>query len=202
MEKEQISRRDFLRGSSVAGLTLMAKPVAGVIRADASNPQNPPRHESLQPAGNTWGIPACAWKRPLGSLPGIDLMPEPLEHSSDISGLNTRLRTKKGVPLGGIGAGNFMYNLCGTFGPWQLKVGRYEERFLSQAAFHIREKVEGKDATVRTLATDDVLSAWMRLKPAEGAYYALFPRGWCTFNAFQSIIASLFLSPIIIDNYR
>jgi len=69
----------------------------------------------------------------------------------DRAGLNTLARVKKGIPLGGIGAGNFMYNLCGTFGPWQMKAGRYEERFLPQGAFHIREQVEGKQATARTL---------------------------------------------------
>jgi len=124
------------------------------------------------------------------------------EEPGEPSGLNTLLRTKKGLPLGGIGAGNFMYNLCGTFGPWQLKVGRYEERFLSQAAFHIREKVEGKDATARTLSTDDALPSWTRLNAGEGDYYALFPRGWCTYRAFQTEVSVQFFSPIIKDNYR
>jgi uncharacterized protein (DUF608 family) len=129
-------------------------------------------------------------------------MPEELASSDEKSGLNTLTRTKKGIPLGGIGAGNFMYNICGTFGPWQMKVGRYEERFLSQGTFHIREKVEGKDATVRTLATDDVLPAWRRLKPGEGDYYALFPRGWCTYRTFETKISLEFFSPVIKDNYR
>ena len=104
--------------------------------------------------------------------------------------------------MGGIGAGNFMYNLCATFGPWQLKVGRYEERFLPQGAFHIREDVEGKGPTAHTRATDDVLPAWTRLKPAEGDYYALFPRGCCTYKVFDTDITLQFFSPIIKDNYR
>jgi uncharacterized protein (DUF608 family) len=116
--------------------------------------------------------------------------------------LNTLTRTQKGIPLGGIGAGNFMYNLCGSFGPWQMKTGRYEERFLSQGAFHVWEKVEGKDATARTLATHDVLPAWARLKPAEGGYYALFPRGWCIYEPFETNISLQFFSPVIKDNYR
>jgi uncharacterized protein (DUF608 family) len=126
-------------------------------------------------------------------------MPEKLGRPT---GLNTVLRVKKGLPLGGIGAGNFIYNFSGTFGPWQLKVGRYEERFLSQGAFHLREKVAGKDATARTLATDDVLPAWTRLNPGEGDYYALFPRGWCTYKTFQTDVSLQFFSPIIKDNYR
>jgi hypothetical protein len=95
-----------------------------------------------------------------------------------------------------------MYNICGTFGPWQMKVGRYEERFLPQGAFHIREQVKGKRATARTLATDDVLPAWTRLQPGEGEYHALFPRGWCTYRPFETNIALEFFTPVIKDNYR
>lgn len=188
--------------SSAAGLMLVGRPLAAAIRSAAWDPQTQAGTVSPQPARHAWAIPPCAWTRPLASLPGIELMPEPSAGGGEKSGLNTLTRTKKGIPLGGIGAGNFMYNLCGTFGPWQLKVGRYEERFLSQGAFHVWEKVEGKDATVRTLATDDVLPAWTRLKPAEGDYYALFPRGWCTYRAFETDVALQFFSPIIKDNYR
>ena len=40
------------------------------------------------------------------------------------------------MPLRGIGTGNFMYNICGSFGPFQMKPDIYEEHFLKQAAFH------------------------------------------------------------------
>ena len=149
-----------------------------------------------------WPIPSCAWSRPLGSLPKIELRPEKDKDSGDLIGLNTLTRTKKGIPLGGIGAGNFMYNLCGSFGPWQMKVGRYEERFLSQAAFHVREELAGGEVKARTLATEDVLPAWRRLKPSEGQYHALFPKGWCSYTSFSSDISMQFFSPIIKDNYR
>src|SRR6266700_2397927 len=59
-----------------------------------------------------------------------------------------------GIPLGGIGAGSFMINQSGTFGPWNLGGGvdeRWEVRILSQAAFHIREQVGDKPPLVRTL---------------------------------------------------
>jgi len=101
-----------------------------------------------------------------------------------------------------VGAGNFMYNLCGSFGPWQMKPGRYEERFLSQAAFHVREEVPGTPVRTRTLATDDVLPAWTRLNPGDGEYYALFPKGWCTYKGFSTDISMQFFSPVIKDNYR
>ena len=138
----------------------------------------------------------------MGSLPKIDLRPEKDKDSGDLIGLNTLTRNKKGIPLGGIGAGNFMYNLCGSFGPWQMKTGRYEERFLSQAAFHLREEIAGGEVKARTLATEDVLPAWPRLNPGDGEYHALFPKGWCTYTGFSSDISMQFFSPIIKDNYR
>lgn len=169
-------------------------PIAHSQGAGQGNPtSNEPTPGTLRISRD---IPSCAWKRPLGVLPRIELLPDP------DNALNTLARTKKGVPLGGIGAGNFMYNLCGSFGPWHLKTGRYEERFLSQAAFHLRETVDGKAATARTLATDDVLPAWPRLEPGEGDYHALFPRGWCTYKPFSTDISLQFFSPVIKDNYR
>ena len=198
MKNRSISRRDFIRGSSLAGLTILELSDSATSRVATAAPQIDGKREAPGSRGG-WIIPACAWKRPLGSLPNIELMPE-IEGESN--GLNTLLRVKKGVPLGGIGAGNFMYNLCGTFGPWQLKIGRYEERFLSQAAFHFREQIANEAPTVRTLATDDVLPAWKRLNPGEGDYYALFPRGWCTYKAFQTAVSVQFFSPVVKDNYR
>ena len=199
MKRQSISRRDFIRNSSLAGLAALevSNPSVGRVTMDESGTHP----EKSLPAASPgfWPIPACAWKRPLGNLPKIELMPQ---LPDEFNGLNTLQRVKKGMPLGGIGAGNFMYNLCGTFGPWQLKVGRYEERFLPQAAFHVREHVGSEGPSVRTLATDDVLPAWNRLNPGQGDYYALFPRGWCTYKAFQTDVSVQFFSPIIKDNYR
>src|SRR5512143_3893142 len=138
--------------------------------------------------------PACAWHRPLGDTGRPDVAYE--------NALSTPTRSKKGVPLGGIGAGNFMYNLAGTFGPWMMKAGRYEERFLSQAAFHVREEVAGRPAVVRTLATDDVLPAWSRLEKGAADYYALFPRGWVAYRGFATRIGLQFFSPIVKEDYR
>jgi hypothetical protein len=60
-----------------------------------------------------WSIPNCAWKHSLGDTPVMD--------QENPSPLNTKTRTRKGMPLGGIGAGNFMYNVSGSFGPWVMK---------------------------------------------------------------------------------
>ncbi len=154
---------------------------------------NTPRSDSY------WTIPSCAWTRTMGNVPRQAVSKG--RHGP----FNTATRTKKGVSLGGIGAGSFMYNYCGSFGPWHMKPGRYEERFLEQAAFHVREHVlDGHSKPqARTLATDDVLPAWPRLQPGEAEYAALFPQGWCTYNAgFASQISLHFFSPIIKENYR
>ena len=134
---------------------------------------------------NYWPIPDCAWKRPMGDCP------------QGATG-----RTKRGVPLGGIGAGNFMYNLCGTFGPWEFKTGTHEEKFLSQAAFHVYERISGQESVVRTLATDDVLPAWNRLHIGEGSYYALYPKAWFTYAAFTTDVSLKQFTPIIPHNYK
>jgi uncharacterized protein (DUF608 family) len=143
-----------------------------------------------------WDIPSCAWQRKIGDRPVFRE-----ETGKDVAGTYPETRTKKGIPLGGIGAGNFMYNICGSFGPFYMKPGCYEERFLSQAAFHIREQVDGKEAAAYTLATEDVMPAWNKMKPGDGNYYALFPRGWCSYNMLQSNVTMQFFSPVIKDNY-
>jgi non-lysosomal glucosylceramidase len=203
MNKKDFSRRNFLRASSAAGLLAAAGPLgiagssmAGNVKRTAKAPGTTSEN------GKSWAIPSCVWSRPFGSLPKIDLLPERTKETGDLVGLNTLTRTRKGIPLGGIGAGNFMYNLCGSFGPWQLKTGRYEERFLSQAAFHVREEVVGGEVKARTLATEDVLPAWPRVKPGTGEYHALFPKGWCTYKEFSTEISMQFFSPVIKDNYR
>jgi non-lysosomal glucosylceramidase len=109
---------------------------------------------------------------------------------------------KAGVPLGGIGAGNFMYNACGSFGPWRMRPQDLEARYLPQAAFHLREEVDGKRPQTATLATSDVMAAWPKIAPGSATYYALFPKGWCKYGGFQATITLEFFSPIIKDNYR
>jgi uncharacterized protein (DUF608 family) len=109
---------------------------------------------------------------------------------------------KAGIPLGGIGAGNFMYNASGAFGPWRMRPQDLELRYLPQAAFHVREEVEGQTPHVETLATTDVMPAWPKLKPGAATYHALFPKGWCEYGGFKSTVTLEFFSPIIKDNYR
>ncbi len=139
---------------------------------------------SQQIKANTWFIPACAWSRPIGNHP---------------NGATTW--NKRGVPLGGFGAGNFMYNLCGTFGPWEFQTGNHEEKFLSQAAFHFFEKVAGKSPVIKTLATEDVLSAWNKLPQGSGTYYALYPKAWFVYSGTTANVSLKQFTPIIPQNY-
>ena len=39
------------------------------------------------------------------------------------------------------------------------------------------------------------LPAWPRLKPGEGEYSALFPKGWCSYKGFSTDISMQFFSP-------
>jgi non-lysosomal glucosylceramidase len=151
-------------------------------------------YSTLSFAQGLWEMPACAWTRKMGDLP---VYPE--GKVVDVGEPETT--TKKGMPAGGIGTGSFMYNFCGSFGPFYMKPVVYEERFLSQAAFHIRE--ETKEATVAyTLATEDVLPAWNRLKTGDATYRALFPKATFDYNVFSSRISLLQFSPVIKDNYK
>lgn len=133
----------------------------------------------------SWSVPACAWTRPIGN------------HPAGATG-----RTKRGVPLGGVGAGNFMYNLCGTFGPWEFKNGYHEEKFLPQAALHLFEQVHGNPPKITTLATEDVLSGWNKLQVGSGTYYALYPKAWLVYSGNTSDVSLKQFTPIIPHNYR
>jgi uncharacterized protein (DUF608 family) len=118
-----------------------------------------------------------------------------------------------GLPLGGVGGGSFMLNQCGTFGPWNMggqpTVEYWEQRTLSQAAFHIREQVMGAAApTIKTLAVPHsniapqrqlgtVLPAWDTLKAGDGSYAVLFPFAWMNYDVFQSKVSTRIWSPIV-----
>ena len=54
-------------------------------------------------------IPEAALVRPLGEVAENKSAPMPVPHAG-LPGL--------GIPVGGFGAGSFMVNQCGTFGPW------------------------------------------------------------------------------------
>ena len=167
-----------------------------------------------------------AWKKELGDVDWektYDTLAEGRQYVD---------RTAVGIPLGGFGAGNFDYNITGTFGPWQMTPGKLERRYLAGAAFHVKEKVLNaadtdydhnpframQDApkaleTVKTLAgkgkfqeSDNVLMpAWKPylLDIGSADYYALYPRGVIDYkDNFRTKLELEFFSPIIAGNYR
>lgn len=140
------------------------------------------------PAGNT-GTNAFAYNQP-AAQPGL------------------------GVPLGGVGAGSFMINQAGSFGPWDFggttqnaggSPTQFEDRILPQAAFHVREQVSGDAAAVRTLAVNappwnQLPSTWNTLKAGDGSYSALWPFGWASYKPFSAGVSMRFWSPIVAGN--
>jgi len=109
----------------------------------------------------------------------------------------------RGIALGGFGAGSFMYSISGSFGPWALKCGSYDQVWLDQAAFHIREKIGTGREKIKTLSTSPYLkSKWEKLNKGDAEYYALQPKGWVTYDCFELDVSQKFFSPVIAHNYR
>jgi uncharacterized protein (DUF608 family) len=211
---EAFPRRAFIRKGALSAAGLVAAgelagfPRIASILSAAAVPSNP------------WKVPEAAYVRDWG-LAGAG----PCSAIGDqecATGVPTGLRNLAGglsvpglgIPLGGVGAGSFHYNLFGTFGPWNMGGSQssnfWEMRTLPEAAFHIREEVEGAEGgpTVKTLATrhdniapqrnfSGVLPAWNQLRPGDGSYAALYPFGWTTYKVFQSEVSMRFWSPIV-----
>ena len=174
-----------------------------------------------------WDIPDAAWQRALGSHPpGATgtVAPQRTGHPPGATGpaVPPRAsappvsRTKRGIPVGGIGTGSFMFNLCGSFGPWHLDPGGddslgsvwgsplnsgFEQRFLAGATFHVRlSTVAG--TVVQTLATEDVLPAWSALEVGSGIYSALFPKAWFEFDDLPVPVALKQVTPFVARDER
>lgn len=202
----RISRRQVL-------VALPASVLAGALAASCGNDAGEEEHPvGLRGAGRLWDIPDAAWARAIGShppgatglRPGVGSMLPP------------ESRTKRGLPVGGIGTGAFMLNLSGSFGPWHMDVGGdaspgarwgallasgFEQRFLSQAAFHLRVET-ADDTTLQTLATEDVLPTWPVLQPGQGTYSALFPRAWFEYDGLPVAAALKQVSPFVARDER
>lgn len=151
---------------------------------------------TVNAATGLWNMPECSWTRKMGDRPVFDKI-----KLYESPGFNAKTMSKKGMPVGGIGTGSFMYNISGSFGPFYMKPGIYEERYLKQAAFHIREEI-GNSRKSFTLATEDVLPAWKKLNVGDAVYKALFPKATFDYSNFESEISLLHFSPVIKDNYK
>ncbi len=191
--------------------------------------QDPLKSQSVD--NRIFDIPKAAWERPIGSYPpgAGGTIPEDGNPAVPLDVL-----TKRGIPLGGIGTGSFMLNLCGTFGPWNMAIGGddsvgsawgspansgFEQRFLSQAAFHVRVASHsgpgksnpgtggkstpgGEDVYAVTLATEDILPAWPRINEGQGSYYALFPKAWFSYDGLPVQLELKAVTPYVARDYR
>ncbi len=200
------SRRKVL---AAVPASLLAGALAGACGTDTGEQEKP---VGLQGGGRLWKVPEAAWSRSIGSHPpGATGLAPPF--GSVIAPVS---RTKRGIPVGGIGTGTFMYNLSGSFGPWHLDIGGddaagthwgsprssgLEHRFLSQAAFHVRYDTPG-GTTVQTLATEDVLPAWPVLPIGRGVYSALFPRAWFEYEGLPLPTALKQVTPFVARDER
>ncbi|MBM4033998.1 MAG: hypothetical protein FJ291_19780 [Planctomycetes bacterium] len=162
-------------GTRRTRLVLFGAALGGLL-AGARAGEAPP--EGRRPPQAPGGPPAAAWQVPIGAC-------------------------ERGVPLGGFGAGSFMLNACGAFGPWHFIPGLPEEgRRLAGAAFHFYEKPEGGAARVATLAARPPMPGWASLPPGSGSYAALYPKGWFAYRGFAADLAMKFFSPIVRNNVR
>jgi len=170
-----------------------------------------------------WKIPDAAWQRALGNHPpGATgtVVPRPTGRPPGAGAPRSPAapvsRTKRGIPVGGIGTGSFMFNLCGSFGPWHLDPGGddslgsvwgspvnsgFEQRFLAGAAFHVRLATAG-GTVVQTLATEDVLPAWTGLETGSGIYSALFPKAWFEYDDLPVPVALKQVTPFVARDER
>src|ERR1700722_7512638 len=163
-----ISRRRLLGAAPLAATAVAAGTLAGCAPSD----EDIDHPVGLLGGTDLWDIPDAAWRRALGS--------PPLGSTGTVAPFGTTAkpvsRTKRGIPVGGIGTGAFMLNLAGSFGPWNFDIGGddatgshwgpprnsgFEDRYLSQAAFHV-SVATAAGTSPTALATEDVLPAWPR----------------------------------------
>jgi uncharacterized protein (DUF608 family) len=201
----KVSRRRLLAGVPLAAAA------TGLAACSVPDTEDNPLG-LLSEGPELWSIPAAAWRRAMGSHPpgATGTLPPFGTASPPMS------RTKRGVPVGGIGTGSFMLNLSGSFGPWHLDIGGddsagsrwgsprnsgFEQRFLSQAAFHVRLDTAA-GPVVRALATEDLLPAWSLLEPGAGLYAALFPKAWFVYDDLPLPVALKQVTPFVARDER
>jgi non-lysosomal glucosylceramidase len=209
--------RGYRRTPSAVAVAVIGAMIAPILGLAPTVAQAAPTPATDRSAVAGFEIPDGALVRPLG-----EVVPGGCENlvfpgcNPALAGFMPYTTPGLGVPLGGIGAGSFMINQSGTFGPWYFGGSQstsYEVRALPQAAFHVREKVGDAPSRLRTLATegpkdetlpsvrswDDPLSGWATLDPGQADYAALYPFGWMDYDedVFATDVAMRFYSPIV-----
>ena len=207
----EFSRRKFM--ASAGGTAVASVALPGVLRKF-------PGDALASAAGRDFfTYPQAAVVQSLGDIPaGLCYPGAGNGCDGSVPGRTIASLPGMGIALGGVGAGSFIVNDSGTFGPWnfggsQYSNGEYQTRILPQAAFHVREQVAGGPATVTTLATKgpqnvatrswgDPLPAWNLLAKGQGTYAAMYPFGWMSYSTFATDVSMRFYSPIVAGEDR
>ena len=234
MQRREMSRRHLSRTVTGLGLAAFWVLSGGAALAAADSPArffSVPRAAFTNQLGNFPAVADCSSQ--IGVLPSNSsqppVPPTPVTGPTPIKAgpcpagdtgtnafayNNPATQPGLGVPLGGVGAGSFMINQAGSFGPWDFggttenasgPPTQFEDRILPQAAFHVREQLGTGSASVRTLAVNaapwnQLPSAWNTLKVGDGNYGALWPFGWASYKPFSAGVSMRFWSPIVAGN--
>jgi non-lysosomal glucosylceramidase len=149
------------------------------------------------------GLPADAWRRPIG-LPYDRPVRPRLEDTPPLIDDGPW----GGIPLGGMGAGSIGRTHRGDFARWHLEPGRH--RFESIAASQFSVFTAGGEpgsARAHVLSTirPDTLPAWSwDLPVGAGTYHALFPSAWfeIDWDALPVRLVQHQWSPVIAGDYE
>jgi non-lysosomal glucosylceramidase len=157
-----------------------------------------------------FNVPSCVWLRKLGDYPpgATGTVPDYEDQSPPT------VKTKRGIPLGGIGTGSFMWNLTGSFGPFEFDCGGddskgsmwgkeifsgHEERYLLGAGFYL-SIIDNDDYFITPLSTEDVSSPFVPFEKGKGAYGALFPKAWVCYELEKLFLEARQLTPYVAND--
>ncbi len=165
---------------------------------------------STRPSYSAFRLPQVAWVRPIGQLAETPASDSSLKHRPVhyIDGTSSPTADEPyyqtGVPLGGIGAGNFCRTYYGNFNHWQLNIGTNFRQSVPADQFSVfMQTEEGKVAQVLYAGKGPYRWAW-DYPVGAGHYYALYPRAWWTYdwNKFPARLAVRQISPIMPNNLK
>ncbi len=153
--------------------------------------------------GDLVQIPACAWERGIGvPCEGAPALKRYIRGTSAPTPDEPFYQT--GIPLGGLGAGNFEWTYYGNFNHWQLNIGTNFRESLPADQFSVFvQSPERKVAQVLYAGPGPYQWQW-NYPVGAGTYYALYPRAWAVYDLpdLPVELAVEAFSPIIAHNYK